>query len=77
MASCPFRKVLRPYSAVIFENYKLLRFWEDDTLELFDLEKDPFELKNIVNEKPELAQKLLSEMDQYIAQVDALVPRRK
>ena len=72
-----FNRQANPHSAVIFENYKLLRFWEDETLELFDLEKDPFELKNIVDEKPELAQKLLLEMDQYIAKVDALVPRRK
>ncbi|MCT4646677.1 MAG: sulfatase [Carboxylicivirga sp.] len=72
-----FNRQATPHTAVISENYKLLHFWEDESIKLFDLEKDPYEKINIANEKPELAQKLLSEMNKYITEVDAVVPKRK
>ena len=41
-----------PHFGIRTERYKLIRFYgEDNSWELFDLEKDPTEMKNLVNQK--------------------------
>lgn len=51
----------------ISENYKLIRNKKDADFELFNLKLDPFEEKNIVNEFPELTDKLKKDLYQWVA----------
>jgi arylsulfatase A-like enzyme len=48
----------KPYSAIRSENLKLIEFLEDGKKELYDLQKDPAESKDLAREQPEAVRKL-------------------
>jgi arylsulfatase A-like enzyme len=52
-------KINRGTIAVWEGDYKLIHYLEDNKSLLFDLHKDPDELNNVYDEKPEIAQHLL------------------
>jgi arylsulfatase A-like enzyme len=57
-------------AAVIDNNYKILQMKIDtDKYELYDLDKDPKESKNLINELPEVAQKMKSQINNFTASV--------
>ena len=57
-------------AAVIDNNYKLLQMKVGtDKYELYDLKKDPKESKNLINDLPEVAQKMKSQINSFTASV--------
>ena len=63
-----------PASAIRSGRYKLLEFFEDDRLELYDLEGDIGEGKDIAAEYPAVVRNLGSKLDRWRQNLDAGVP---
>ncbi len=61
-------------SVIRKDNYKLIQFLADGSLELYDLTKDPREEENLVSRNPELAQALLKELTQWRKQNNVPLP---
>lgn len=64
----------RPGSTVLFENWKLHHYFEDNALELYNLESDLGERNNLANSNPEKAQELYKILDTWRKEVYAAVP---
>jgi len=64
----------RPYSAVVSQGWKLLEFHEDGRQELYHLEKDLSETKDVVNEYPEKVAELTRMLNGWRKSVDAQMP---
>lgn len=60
-----------PYSAMREGNYRLVEFFEDGRLELYDLAHDIGEKKNLAQEKPDLTEKLHRQLIAWRKSVDA------
>ncbi|MGB7346873.1 MAG: sulfatase [Pirellulaceae bacterium] len=65
-----------PYSAVRSGNYRLIRFYEDDSVRLFDLGNDIGEQTDLSSEQPEKTRQLAADLDQWLASVDAQLPTK-
>ena len=65
-----------PTSAVRYGNWKLIKWYEDDRLELYNLKEDIGEKNNLVDKKPELAGKLHKLLNEWLKKVDAKYPTR-
>ena len=63
-----------PAAALRQHQYKLIRFFEDDRTELYDLEQDIAESENIADQYPELVSKLSQQLDEWLDDVDAKIP---
>jgi arylsulfatase A-like enzyme len=63
-----------PVSIIRKEDYKLIHYWEDGHDELYNLSMDIGEKNDISSEKQDIAQTLRSELDTYLASVNARVP---
>ena len=55
----------RPHSSIITGLYKLIKFHDNDELNLFDLSIDIGEQNNLAEEFPRKAKKLESKMEDY------------
>jgi arylsulfatase A-like enzyme len=55
----------------------LIEFFEDDSLELYDLNNDLSETHNLAAEKPELASQLQQRLAAWRQETAAAMPRRK
>lgn len=64
-----------PGSAIRMGRYKLIKFYEDDHVELYDLSVDIREAHNIAREKPEVKKRLLQNLNQWLEQTDAKFPQ--
>ena len=64
-------------SAIRSGPYKLIEFFEDDSLELYDLTNDLSETNNLATEKPELASQLQQRLATWRQETAAAMPRRK
>ncbi len=64
-----------PVSAIRQGDWKLLEFFEDNHLELYNLKEDIGEKNNLEKESPEKAKELLSQLRQWRQQVKAPMPR--
>lgn len=64
-----------PSSAVKAGRWKLMEFYEDNHLELFDLEADPGERNNLAGRMPEKAAALRRRLQDWRQSVDAALPR--
>lgn len=64
----------RMASAVRKGDYKLLEFYEDGRLELFNLKKDPYEAHNLAKELPEKTQELYTLLKEWRVEVKAQEP---
>jgi arylsulfatase A-like enzyme len=64
-----------PGSSVRMGNYKLIEFFEDNRIELYDLEDDPGEKCDLSRVKPELARDMKATLQQWRQDVDAKIPR--
>jgi arylsulfatase A-like enzyme len=63
-----------PVSAVRAGRHKLLRFYEDQHHELYDLLADEAEQHDLAEAQPELTQRLINQLDRWIQQVGARLP---
>lgn len=61
----------RPQSAIRIGDDKLLYFYESEKAELYDLNLDPSEQNNLIEEKPEKARELKSALFDYLNDVGA------
>lgn len=65
----------QPMAAVRRGNYKLLKFFEDNHTELYDLSQDIGESFNLTGELPDLARELEMLLDAWIQEVGGIVPQ--
>ncbi len=63
-----------PAGAVRQGDFKLIEFYEDGRLELFDLRRDPGEKNNLVRKLPKKAAELDASLKRWRAQVNAHMP---
>ena len=72
-----FHKANRPGSAIRSGKYKLILRYDDDSLELFDLQKDLEEKNNLAEAKPEVAQRMKSRLDNWLERTRAGLPEKR
>jgi arylsulfatase A len=72
-----FHKANRPGSAVRSGRYKLILRYDDDSVELFDLESDPGETKNFADAEPEIAGRLQERLTNWLHATGAGLPTKK
>lgn len=60
-----------PHSALFLGNHKLMKFYEDDRLALFDIEADISEQNDLAKQMPERAEQLDALLVKYLKDVDA------
>ncbi|MBD3385498.1 DUF4976 domain-containing protein, partial [candidate division KSB1 bacterium] len=63
-----------PGSAIRCGNYKLIKDYETERLELYDLKADIGEQHNLIDENPELALELHQKLQQWLDSVNARIP---
>ena len=66
-----------PGGAIRLGDYKLLEYFENGTVQLFDLKKDIGEQNDISESKPEITKKLLKMLKDWRREVDAKMPIAK
>jgi arylsulfatase A-like enzyme len=64
----------KPYGAIRKGQWKLIEFFEDGSLELYNLEEDRAEESNLVGDLPDLAAELLNELKAWRKHVGAQMP---
>ena len=64
----------RPGSTVLYKNWKLHHYFEDNDLELYNLEHDLGERNNLAESHPDKAKELYDLLDSWRKEVDAPVP---
>jgi arylsulfatase A-like enzyme len=62
-----------PHSAIRVGNYKLIKFWKTNALELYQLGEDPGETVNLAKKLPEKTRELHERLTAYLKRVDAEV----
>ncbi|UDQ96725.1 sulfatase [Lentisphaerota bacterium WC36G] len=68
----------RPGSVIIYNNYKLIKYYEDkNDYELFDLKNDISEQHNLANQKIELKKQLIIKLEEWLKENNAPIPTRK
>lgn len=63
-----------PQSAILNGNYKLLKFYEDDRVVLFDLSQDISERNDLAAQMPVETARLRKQLENYLAAVNAQLP---
>ncbi len=69
-----FHKANRPGSAIRRGQYKLILRYDDQSVELFDLESDLGETKNLAAARPELARQLKARLERWLHETKANLP---
>ncbi|MDH4351458.1 MAG: DUF4976 domain-containing protein, partial [Gemmatimonadota bacterium] len=64
-----------PSGAVRDGNYKLLEWFEDGRVELYDLAADSTETNDVSDTQPEVAERLLALLHNWRAQIGARMPK--
>jgi arylsulfatase A-like enzyme len=64
-----------PSGAIIQGDYKLIIFFKDNRLELYDLKKDISETQNLADKMPELRDEMLHKLEKWWGDVDAAFPK--
>jgi len=65
-----------PGASVRSGDYKLIEFFEDNRLELYDLRNDASEARNLAADHPDVAQRLKARLDEWKEDVQAQIPQR-
>ncbi|MCP3930218.1 MAG: sulfatase [Bacteroidetes bacterium] len=63
-----------PGSAIRFNQWKLIEFYEEDKVELYDLSKDIEERNDLASQYPEKTKELRSKMHEYLAEKGGKYP---
>ncbi len=63
-----------PCSVIRKGDWKLMQFFEDDSIQLFNLTEDLGETQNLAKAYPEIAASLLKELKAWQAETDAIIP---
>lgn len=63
-----------PSGAVLYGKYKLIEFYEDNSIALFDLQSDASETKNLAKELPEISKHLQELLHEWRNNVGAVMP---
>ncbi|EMI16120.1 N-acetylgalactosamine-6-sulfate sulfatase (GALNS) [Rhodopirellula maiorica SM1] len=71
-----FHKQNRLGSAIRSGDYKLILYYDDDSIELYDLANDISESQNLAKEMPEKAERLRSELQAWLKKTNASQPQR-
>lgn len=71
-----FHKQNRLASAIRTGNYKLIKRYDDGSLELYNLAEDIGETKNLAASLPELAQSMKADLEAWLVTSDAELPTR-
>ena len=71
-----FHKQNRLGSAIREGRYKLIKYYQDDKLELYDLSNDIGEQNNLAAQSPKLAARLAGKLDQWLRERNARFPLR-
>ena len=71
-----FHKKNRLGSAIRSGHYKLIKFYDDESIELYDLKNDISESQNIADEMPTKARHLRSELEAWLKKTNASQPQR-
>jgi arylsulfatase A len=66
----------KPYGAIRHGDWKLIEFFEDGALELYNLKKDPGEQTNLALKNPRKAAQLLTELNDWRTSVGAQMPTK-
>lgn len=64
-----------PSSIIREGDWKLIFYWEDGSQELYNLTSDQAEQNNVVDENPQIADRLSQKLLGWLAKVDANMPR--
>jgi arylsulfatase A-like enzyme len=67
----------RPSGAVRVGDWKLVEWFEDGAVELYNLGVDPGEERDLASAEPEIVQELLTRMQEWRREVDAKMPRNE
>lgn len=70
------QKGTHPGVAIIQENYKLIKFYEENKTLLFNLADDPEEIKDLAGEFPEKVVALEKRIDNYFSEHQILLPTK-
>jgi len=60
-----------PYSSAIIDGWKVIRYWDDGKVEVYNLNKDPMEKTDLAGSDPEYTQALVKVLEDYLLDVDA------
>lgn len=69
-----FHKQNRLGSAIREGPYKLIKYDDDDSLQLYDLSQDIGEKKNLATQSPELAARLAAKLESWLRETDTKLP---
>ena len=64
-------------SAIRSGNYKLIDFYEQNRIELYDLSNDISESNNIASQKPELTKEMLTKVENWRKELNVNMPKKK
>jgi arylsulfatase A-like enzyme len=64
----------QPSSTIREKNLKLIHFWEDDHIELYDLVNDPYEMKDLTSKNKKEAVRLNEKLLKWLKSVNANLP---
>jgi arylsulfatase A-like enzyme len=71
-----FHKQNRLGSAVRVEDYKLIHYYDDDSVELYNLADDLGESRNLADTSPDVAAAMKTKLDAWLKDVGAKLPSR-
>ena len=66
-----------PCSAIRMGDYKLLQFYEDGHVELYNLKKDIGEKNDLATKMPEKAKLIKSKLAKWVKDTNAMMPTRR
>ncbi|PQO26570.1 sulfatase [Blastopirellula marina] len=72
-----FHQDNRPGSSIRSGKYKLILWYDDDSVELYDLEQDLSEQENLAASLPEVAQKLKTQLVGWLEETKAGLPEKR
>ena len=68
-------KQVGPYSIVRKDKWKMIKFYEEETVELYDLENDLSENHELASEHPEIVEELEGLLEDWLASTQAKTPK--
>lgn len=72
----PFHKGNRPGSAIRDGKYKLILRYDDDSVELYDLETDLEEANDLANKLPDVAARMRNLLEIWLKETNAGIPKK-